>query len=64
MTLCDPLNCSLPGSFVHGILQATILEWVAMPSFRGSSQLMDQACVSFMAGGFFTHGSSRKALLI
>ena len=32
----DPINCSLPGSSVHGILQARILEWVAMPSFRGS----------------------------
>ena len=36
MTLCDPMNCSLPGSSVHGILQARILEWIAMPSSRGS----------------------------
>ena len=36
--LCDPMNCSLPGSSVHGILQARIVEWVAMPSFRESSQ--------------------------
>ena len=35
-TLCDPMVCSLPGSSVHGILQARILEWVAMPSSRGS----------------------------
>ena len=35
--LCDPMDCSLPGSSVHGILQARILEWVAMPSSRGSS---------------------------
>ena len=34
-TLCDPMDCSLPGSSVHGILQAGILEWVAMPSSRG-----------------------------
>ena len=34
-TLCDPMDCSLPGSSVHGILQARILEWVAMPSSRG-----------------------------
>ena len=34
-TLCDPVDCSLPGSSVHGILQAIILEWVAMPSSRG-----------------------------
>ena len=36
-TLCDPMDCSLPGSSVNGILQARILEWVAMPSSRGSS---------------------------
>ena len=36
-TLCDPMDCSLPGSSVHGILQARKLEWVAMPSFRGFS---------------------------
>ena len=35
--LCDPMDCSLPGSSVHGILQARILEWVAKPSSRGSS---------------------------
>ena len=37
-TLCDPMDCSPPGSSVHGILQARILEWVAMPSSKGSSQ--------------------------
>ena len=37
LTLCDPMDCSLPGSCVHGIFQARILEWVAMPSSRGSS---------------------------
>ena len=36
-TLCDPVDCSLPGSSISGILQARILEWVAMPAFRGSS---------------------------
>ena len=36
-TLCDPMDCSLPASSVHGILQVKILEWVAMPSSRGSS---------------------------
>ena len=34
LTLCDPVDCSPPGSSVHGILQARILTWVAMPSFR------------------------------
>ena len=38
LSLCDPMDCSPPGSSVHGILQARILERVAMPSFRGSSQ--------------------------
>ena len=37
LTLCYSMDCSLPGSSVHGILQAKILEWVAMPSSRGSS---------------------------
>ena len=37
LTLCNPMDCSPPGSSVHGILQARILEWVAIPSFRGSS---------------------------
>ena len=37
LTLCDPMDCSPPGSSVPGILQASILEWVAMPSARGSS---------------------------
>ena len=38
LTLCDPKDCSLQGSSVYRILQAGILEWVAVPSFRGSSQ--------------------------
>ena len=42
LTLCDPMDCSPPGSSVHGMLQARILEWVAMPSSRGSSQPRDQ----------------------
>ena len=44
-TLCDPMNCSLPGSSVHGILQEKILEWVAMPFSGGSSQPRDQNCI-------------------
>ena len=40
-TLCNPMDCSPPGSSVHGILQTRILEWVAMPSSRGSSQPKD-----------------------
>ena len=41
LTLCDPMNYSPPGSSVHGILQARILEWVAIPFSRGSSQPRD-----------------------
>ena len=37
LTLCDPVDCTLPGSSVHGILQARILKWVAIPFSRGSS---------------------------
>ena len=53
-TLCDPMDCSPPGSSIHGILQARIQEWVAMSSFRGSSQSRDQTQVSHIARGFFT----------
>ena len=53
-TLCDPLVCSPQGSSVRGILQARILEWVAISFSRGSSQPRDQTQVSHIAGGFFT----------
>jgi len=48
------MDCSLPGVSVHGILQARILEWVAIPFSRGSSQLRDPTLVSYIAGRFFT----------
>jgi len=54
LTLYNPMDYSPPGSSVHGILQARILEWVAMPFSRGSSQPRDQTQVSFITGGFFT----------
>ena len=53
-TLYDPVDCSPPGSSVHGILQARVLEWVATSFSRGSSQPRDQTQVSCIAGGFFT----------
>ena len=56
-TLCDLMDCSPPGSSVYGILQARILEWVAMASSRGSFRPRDQtcvSCVSCIAGRFFT----------
>ena len=48
-TLCNPMDCSPPGSSAHGILQARILAWVAMPSSRGSSQPRDQTCISYVS---------------
>ena len=48
-TLCDPVDYSLPGFSVHGTLQARIVEWVAMPSSRGSSQPRDQTQVSYIS---------------
>ena len=48
------MDCSPPDSSVHGILQARILEWVAIPSSRGPSQPRDRTCMSCFAGGFFT----------
>ena len=53
-TLYNPMDCSLPGSSIHEILQAILLEWVAIPFSRGSSQARDQSLVSHIAGGFFT----------
>ena len=47
--LCDPVDCSPPGSSAHGILQARILEWVAMPSSRGSSKPRDLSHVSYVS---------------
>ena len=47
--LFDPVDCSLTGFYVHGILQARILEWVAMPSSRGSSGPKDQTRVSYIS---------------
>ena len=54
LTLCDPVDCSPPVSSVHGILQAGILEWVAIPFSRGSSQPRDRTQVSHIADRFFT----------
>ena len=54
LTLCDLMDCSPPGSSVHGILQARILEWVAIPFSRRSSWSMDWTHVSCIAGRFFS----------
>ena len=54
LTFCDPMDCSLPGSSVHGILQARILEWVAVSFSRGSSGPRDRTRASCIAGSLFT----------
>ena len=63
-TLCDPMDCSPPGSSTRGILQARIPEWVAIPLFRASSQTRDQARVSHIADRFFTISAIREAPII
>ena len=62
-TLCDPMACSPPGSSVHEILQAGILEWVAISFSSGSSWPRDWIHVSCIAGRFFTIWATRKALI-
>ena len=61
LTLCNPMDHSLPGSSVHGLLQAKILEWVAISFSRRSSQPRDQTQVSYIAGRFFTNWATREA---
>ena len=61
VSLWKSVDCTLPGSSVHGILQARILEWVTVPSSRESSQPRDQTHVSRIAGGFFTIRAAREA---
>ena len=60
-TLCDPMDCSPPGSSVHGISQSWILEWVAISSSRGSSRPRNQTRVPCPAGRFFTVWATREA---
>ena len=60
LTLCEPIDCSPPGSSVHGILQAEILEWVAIPFSRESSQPRDQTWIFCIAGRFFIIWATRE----
>ena len=59
--LSEPMDCSLPGSSIHGILQARILEWVAISLSRGSSQPRDQTLVFRTSGRFFTIWATKAA---
>ena len=61
-TLCDPMDCSLPSSSVHGILQARILEWVVIPFSRGSSWPRDWTWVFHIISRFFTIWATRGAI--
>ena len=55
LTLCDPMECSPPGSSLNEISQARILEWIAISFSRGSSRPRDGICGSCLAGRFFYH---------
>ena len=64
-TLCGPMDCSLSGSFVHGIFQARILEWIAISSSRKSSQLRDEtlvSCISCIDRQILYHWATWEAL--
>ena len=62
LTLYNPMDCSPPGSSIHGILQARTLEWVAVSFSRGSSWPRNRTGSPTFAGGFFTVWATRKAL--
>ena len=57
---CDPMDCSLPGSSVHGIFQARVLEWLVISFSRGSSQPRDRTLLSCIAGRCFTIWATRE----
>ena len=59
-SLCDPMDCSPPGSSVPGIVQARILKWVAMPSSRGSSQPTSRMSSALAGGSSLIPGSGRS----
>ena len=64
LTLCDPVDCSLPGSSVPGISQARILEWAALSFSRGSSQSRDRICVSSLDSLLLSHLESLISIII
>ena len=62
LTLCDPMDCRLSGSSVHGLFQARVLEWIAISFSRGSSQPRNRTQVSRITGRRFTVWATREAL--
>ena len=62
-TFCNPMDCGLPGSSVHGILQTRILEWIAIPFSGGAFWPRDRTQVLFIAGRFFTVWATGKITL-
>ena len=62
-TLCNPVDCSLPGFSVHGILQARVLEWVTISFSRGSSRPRDRTRVSHIGGRRLNLWAAREALV-
>ena len=61
---CDPVDCSLPGSSIHGISQARLLEWVAISSFRESSQPRDGTRVTCIGRRILYHWAAKGTLII
>ena len=62
LTLCGPIDCSLPCSSIHGIFQARVLEWIAISFSRGPSRPRDRTQVSCIVGRCFTIWTTRKVL--
>ena len=62
LTLCEPVDCSLPGSSIHGIFQAIVLEWIAISFSRGSSRPRDRTQVSCIVDRRFTAWATREVM--
>ena len=65
LTICDPMDCSPPDSFVHGTIWVRILEWVAMPSSRGSYQPRNRTCIPCISciSRFFQQSCANRVLM-
>ena len=64
LTLCDPMDCSLPGSSVHGIFQARVLEWIAISFSRGFSRPRYPTRVFHIVGRRFTVWATKEAIYV